>query len=66
VFVIRGPKQGVVDVYAGKTKIGRIKLTAATWRRDLVTLNLPSNWTGTLTVKWVSGSSRIDAVAVLR
>jgi hypothetical protein len=67
-WVIQGPGQGAVDVYVGKHKVGRVSLSAAKWRRVLVTLSATAKtWTGDVIIRSVTSSkARIDAVAVLR
>lgn len=66
VVVLRGPKQGVVDVYAGSHKVGRVSLSSTTWRRDVVLLPTYA-FTGTISIRSVSSApSLIDALGVVR
>lgn len=66
-WVIRGPKQGKVDVFVGNQKVGRINLAADRWSRQLVILNKGKPWKGRIVVRSVNGKEgRIDALALLR
>lgn len=67
VWVIRGPYQGPVDVYAAGHRLGRINMTASWQRRALVQLTAAKPWSGPVRLVSVSGKlARIDAVAVIR
>ncbi|GGO93211.1 hypothetical protein GCM10011584_31390 [Nocardioides phosphati] len=65
VWVVKGVRQGYVDVYVGGVKAGRISLAATSSRRVLVTMAMPRSGT----VKFVrvgKGGARVDAFAVAR
>jgi hypothetical protein len=66
VVVLRGPSQGIVDVYAGSHKVGRVNLSSTTWHRDVVLLPTYA-FAGTITIRSVSSAlSLIDALGVVR
>jgi len=67
VWVIRGPYQGPVDVYAGGRRLGRIDMTARWQRRAVVQLTSAKPWSGPVRLVSVSRKpARIDALAVIR
>lgn len=66
-WVIAGPYQGPVDVYADGRRLGRVGLIADWQRRSVVTLRAARPWSGPVRVVAVSGKpARIDAIAVIR
>jgi len=65
VWALAGPGQGSADIYAGSVRIGRVGLSASTWRRKLVTFPMPHN--GTIKViQHGRAPVGIDAIAVER
>lgn len=65
--MLRGPGQGVADVYFGRKRLGRVRLGAATVRQAVVTLPLPARAVGTVRVVEVGSKPvRIDGLAMLR
>ncbi len=65
--VLRGPGQGVADVYFGKRRLARVRLGAATVRRAVVRLRLPARAVGSVRVVEVGSKPvRIDGLAMLR
>lgn len=65
--VLRGPGQGIVDIYAGTTRLGRISLAATGWTFDTVVVSLRGFSKQLVKVRSVANApARIDALAVLR
>lgn len=65
--VLRGPGQGVADVYFGSRRLARIHFKAATDRQAVITLPLPARAVGTVRVVEVGRRPvRIDGLAMLR
>jgi hypothetical protein len=65
--VVRAPRSGSADVYAGARRVGRVSFTASRTTRALVLLTVPGGFTGDVRVVAVGRAPvLVDALLVER
>ncbi|TQL60092.1 hypothetical protein FB474_1470 [Oryzihumus leptocrescens] len=67
IVVLRGPRQGVLDLYVGTRRVSQIGLSSASWHREVVHVPTAAFANTTITLRSVSGAaSLVDALGTTR